>query len=182
MRYLYLILIMVVLSGCMSDDWRAAIAQERVLVAENVRTAQNAQISQAQSADSDRRNAQAMLQALQAQQAIAAGQAAIAQADAQTAIVMSNNEALVLVADRIAQASQTDYTPLYVGLAALVVIVIALYGPRPCNAMKLLFRSKHAEAWLLPDGNIHLRRLTDGRSKIVTPKDSMYQWLLTGDN
>ena len=148
---------------------RAAIANERSIRAENSQAHTNAQITQAQQAQADARNAQELLQALQAQNAIVQGQTAQAQALAQ-----------VEIAKTIAEASRTNYTPLYAILVAAVVIVLALYGPRPRNAMKLLFRSAHAEAWLLPDGSIHLCRLRDGKIKLVKPGHEMHTWLLTG--
>jgi hypothetical protein len=186
MRYLSLIILMVVLVGCVEPDpMRAAIAQERTIQATNSQAAQQSQIERAQQADTDARNAQELLQALQAQQAIVAAQAAQAQAQSQTAIVVSNNQALVLVADKIAEASRTDYTPLYAGLAALVVIVVVwliVNGRRGSSvvAPKLLFHSAHAEAWLLVDGTIHLRRLSDGQARVYLPSDAMYAKLLTG--
>lgn len=185
MRYISLILLMVVLVGCAPDPMRDAIAHERRIQADNAQVAQSAQIERAQQADADTRNAQALLQALQAQQAIVAAQAAQAQAQSQTAIVESNNQALVLVADRFAEASRTDYTPLYVGIAALVVIAVVwmiVNGRRGSSviAPKLLFRSAHAEAWLLVDGTIHLRRLRDGQARVYLPSDELYNKLLTG--
>ncbi len=186
MRYIYLVLLMVVLVGCVEPDpMRAAIAQERSIQATNSQAAQAAQIERAQQADTDARNAQQLLQALQAQQAIVAAQAAQAQAQSQTAIVESNNQALVLVADRIAEATRPDYTPLYVGIVALVVIVVVwviVNGRRGSSvvAPRLLFRSPHAEAWLLVDGTIHLRRLSDGQARVYLPSDELYNKLLTG--
>jgi hypothetical protein len=186
MRYIYLFLLMFLVIGCAPDPMRAAIANERTIQATNSQAAQQAQIERAQQADADARNAQELLQALQAQQAIVAAQAAQAQAQSQTAIVASNNQALVLVADRIAEASRTDYTPLYVGIVALVVIVVAwmvVIGckPSPPIAPRLLFRSAQAEAWLLVDGTIHLRRLSDGQARIYLPSDELYARLLTGN-
>lgn len=184
MRYIYLVLLMVVLVGCAPDPMRDAIAHERRIQADNAQVAQSAQIERAQQADADARNAQALLQALQAQQAIVAAQAAQAQAASQAAIVESNNEALVMVADRFVEASRTDYRPLYAGMAALVVIVVVwlvVNGRKPVTAApRLLFRSQHAEAWLLVDGTIHLRRLRDGQARVYLPSDSMYSKLLTG--
>lgn len=185
MRYIYLVVLMFFVVGCAPDPMRDAIAHERRIQADNAQVAQSAQIDRAQQADTDARNAQALLQALQAQQAIVAAQAAQAQAQSQTAIVASNNEALVLVADRFAEASRTDYTPLYVGIAALVVIVVVwlvVNGRRSSSvvAPKLLFRSAHAEAWLLVDGTIHLRRLSDGQARVYLPSDDLYAKLLTG--
>jgi len=175
---------MVVLSGCMSDDWRAAIANERVIVAENNRTAQAAQIDQTQSADSDRRDATAMLQALQAQQAIVAGEAVIADADSQTAIVESNNKTLVLVADRIIEATRPDHRPLYAGMAALVVVIVTwlfVRRPRPAQTppgpRRTIYRTRHAIAWLLTDDTIVLHRYRDGRERIYLPGDEMYSRL-----
>ena len=182
MKYIYLIVLMFCLVGCAPDPMRAAIANERSIQANNSQAAQQAQIERAQQADADARNAQELLQALQAQQAIVAAQAAQAQAQSQTAIVESNNQALVLVADRIAAASRTDYRPLYAGLAALVVVVVVwliVNGRKPI-APRLLFRSAHAEAWLLVDGTIHLRRLSDGQARVYLPSDELYNKLLTG--
>jgi hypothetical protein len=186
MRYIYLVLLMVVLVGCVEPDpMRDAIAHERRIQADNAQVAQSAQIERAQQADTDARNAKELLQALQAQQAIVAAQAAQAQAQSQTAIVESNNQALVLVADRIAEASRPDYTPLYVGIAALVVVAVVwlvVNGHRRPSvaAPKLLFHSKHAEAWLLGDGSIYLQRVHDGRAKMLLPGDELYNKLLTG--
>jgi len=177
---------MVVLSGCMSDDWRAAIAQERVIVAENNRSHQAAQIDQTQSADSDRRDATAMLLALHAQQAIVAGEAVIADADSQTAIVESNNKTLVLVADRIIEATRPDHRPLYAGLCAIVVIIVAwlvLRRPRPAEPVtpprprRVVYRTRHAIAWLLTDDTIILHRYRDGREIVYLPGDEMYSRL-----
>jgi multidrug efflux pump subunit AcrA (membrane-fusion protein) len=180
-----LILFVFLLVGCVEPDpMRSAAAQERTIQASNSQAAQNAQIERAQQSDADARNAQALLQALQAQQAIVAAQAAQAQAASQTAIVQSNNEALVLVADRFVEATRPDYTPLYVGMFGLVVIVIVwliVRGRKPVAASpRLLFHSGHAEAWLLADGTIHLRRLSDGQARIYLPSDQMYNKLLTG--
>lgn len=186
MRYIYLVLLMVVLVGCVEPDpMRAAIANERTIQANNSQAAQQAQIERAQQADTDARNAQELLQALQAQQAIVAAQAAQAQAQSQTAIVQSNNEALVMVADRIAEASRPDYTPLYVGIVALVVVAVVwmlVNGRKPSlpTAPRLLFHSASAEAWLMIDGSIHLRRLHDGQARVYLPSDAMYNKLLTG--
>ena len=190
MRYLILVLLMFFLVGCVPPDpMRAAIAQER---ANNAAVAANnsaAQIERGQSADSDRRDATALLQALQAQQAIVAGQAAIADADSQTAIVESNNETLVLVADRIAEASRTDYTPLYAGMAALVVIVVVwLLVRRPKSAQpvvppsprRVVCRTRHVIGWLLTDDTIVLHRYRDGREIVYLPGDEMHEKLLSG--
>jgi len=178
----------------MSDDWRAAIAQERVVVAENVRTAQNAQIDRGQAADSDRRDATTLLQALQSQQAIVAGQAAIANADSETAIAISDNETLLLVTDKIIQASQPDYSPLYVIVAMMLAGVLVwpvVSGRRAAQATteaqapapqspRVVYQSRHACAWQQPDGTIILRRLSDGCERVYVPGDEFYQRLLTG--
>ncbi|MEO8270348.1 MAG: hypothetical protein ABI557_11560 [Aureliella sp.] len=174
MRYIYLVLLMVVLVGCVEPDpMRAAIANERTIQANNSQAAQAAQIDRAQQSDTDARNAQAMLLALQSQNAIVQGQTAQAQALAQ-----------IEIARTIAEASKTDYTPLYAGMAALVVIIIAwllIVARRPVVqsvAPRLLFQSAHAEAWLMVDGSIHLRRLSDGQARVYLPGDAMYAKLL----
>jgi len=201
MRYLILILLMVVLSGCVGEDpWRAALSQQQSVAATNAQASTAAQIVRAQQSDTDARNATALLQALQAQQAIVAGQAAIADADSQTAIVASNNETLVLVADRIAEASRTDYTPLYAGMAALVVIVVVwLFVRRPLSPEQacapvagaidwrptgkppvIVWQTRHAVAWLLPDETIILHRYRDGRERVYLPGDEMHSKLIGG--
>lgn len=189
MRYLILLSFVALLSGCMSDDWRAAIAQERVLMAENTQRAQEAQIERGQSADSDRRNAQTRLEALQAQQSIVAGQAMVANAGAQTAIVMSNNETLLLVAEQIVQATRPDYTPLYAGMTGMVVVIVVWMlanARRPVQAAtvappaptRVVYQSAHACAWQRPDGTIILRRLADGCERVYTPGDEFYGKLM----
>ena len=194
MRYIYLIVLVFLVVGCVEPDpMRAAIAQERSIQATNSQAAQAAQIERAQQADTDTRNAQELLQALQAQQAIVAAQAAQAQADSQTAIVISNNEALVLVADKIAAASRTDYRPLYAGLAAVVVVVVvwlvvngrrpvvvAPELPQPPQPPRVVYQSNRACAWLRPDGAIILRRLSDGCERVYLPTDEFYNRLLAG--
>ena len=184
MRYISLIVLAALLSGCLAPDpMRTAIANERTIQANNSQAAQAAQISQSAQADTNARNAQAMLQALQAQQAIVAGQAAIAQADAQTAIVTSNNATLVLVAEQIAEASQPDYTPLYAGMAALLVVVVVwllVNRRRTAQPVRMLFQTQYACAWQLPDGSIVLRRLADGSERIYLPGEPMYQRLMIG--
>jgi len=192
---------MVVLSGCVGEDpWRAALSQQQSVAATNAQASTAAQIVRAQQSDTDARNATALLQALQAQQAIVAGQAAIADADSQTAIVASNNETLVLVADRIAEASRTDYTPLYAGMAALVVIVVVwLFVRRPLSPEQacapvagaidwrptgkppvIVWQTRHAVAWLLPDETIILHRYRDGRERVYLPGDEMHSKLIGG--
>lgn len=193
MRYIYLFLLMFLVVGCAPDPMRAAIANERTIQATNSQAAQAAQIDRAQQADADARNAQELLQALQAQQAIVAAQAAQAQANSQTAIVMSNNQALVLVADRIAQASRTDYTPLYVVIAALVVVIVVyivanarrpvqplVASPQAHRPPRVVYQSGRAVAWQQPDGTIVLRRLADGCERVYLPGDALYARLLTG--
>ena len=201
MRYIYLVLLMFLLVGCVGEDpWRAALSQQQSVAATNAQASTAAQIERGQSADSDRRDATALLQALQAQQAIVAGQAAIADADSQTAIVASNNETLVLVADRIAEASRTDYTPLYAGMAALVVIVVVwLLVRRPLSPEQacapvagaidwrptgkppiIVWQTRHAVAWLLPDETVILHRYRDGRELVYLPGDEMHSKLIGG--
>ena len=190
MRYLYLVLLMMLLVGCAPDPMRAAIANERTIQATNSQAAQQAQIERAQQADTDTRNAQELLQALQAQQAIVQAQAAQAQAQGQTAIVQSNNEALVMVADRFVEASRTDYRPLYAGMAALVVIVVVYIVANarrpiqpvapPPNPPRVIYQSNRACAWLRPDGTIILRRLADGCERVYMPGDEFYSRLLAG--
>lgn len=176
MKYLLLIVGMVMLSGCVQEDpWRAALANERQVQAANSQAATQANIERAQQADTDARNAQAMLLALQSQNAVVQGQTAQAQALAQ-----------VEIAKTIAEASRTDYTPLYAGMAAIALIVIVwlvVNGRRPAAqsvAPRLLFQSQHAEAWLMVDGSIHLRRLNDGQARVYLPGDALYTKLLTG--
>lgn len=189
MRYLTLIVLMVLLLGCVEPDpMRAAIANERTIQANNSQAAQAAQIERAQQSDVDARNAQALLQALQAQQAIVAAQAASAQAESQTAIVASNNQALVLVADRIAAASKPDYTPLYVGIGALTMIALAWILVRgrkpviqPIAVPRLLPSPAGTEVWLHPDGSIQWIRLSDCKVKMLQPGDQMYRRLLTSN-
>lgn len=187
MRYLLLILLMTLVLGCTRPDpWRAALAQQQSAAASNAQASTAAQISQAQAASDDARRAQELLQALQAQQAIVAGQAVKAQADAQTAIVASNNAALVLVADRIAEVSRIDYTPLYAGMAALVVVVvvcIVVHGRKPTTpiAPQLLYQSVNARAWLTADGTVHLHRFSDGQTLVYLPGHEMHTRLLIGD-
>jgi hypothetical protein len=156
MRYTYLVVLMFFVVGCAPDPMRDAVAHER-----------------RQQADTDTRNAQAMLLALQSQQAIVQGQTAQAQALAQ-----------VEIAKTIAEAARPNYMPLYAAMFALVLIVIVwllVNGRKPVAASpRLLFRSQHAEAWLLVDGTIHLRRLSDGQARIYLPSDDLYAKLLTG--
>lgn len=191
MRTLALILLMVVLVGCTidADPMRAAIAHERTSRADNAQSAQVAQISQAQSADADRRNAQTMLQALQAQQAIVQGHAAIAQADAQIAIAISNDAAMIAVADLIVEATQPDYTPLYVGMAlvttlivAYMLIVVRRTAPEPelVPMPKLLPSPPGTELWLYPNGELQQIWIEPFDSRVLAPGDPMYKKLLTG--
>ena len=193
MRYTYLVLLMFLVIGCAPDPMRAAIANERTIQASNSQAAQAAQIERAQQADTDTRNAQQLLQALQAQQAIVAAQAAQAQAQSQTAIVQSNNQALVLVADRIAEATRPDYTPLYVTLTLVTVLIIVymllaafrpkqeaqapkLIAPMP----KLLPSPPGTELWLYPNGELQQIWIEPFDSRILAPGDPMYRKLLTG--
>ena len=194
MRYLSLILLMFLVVGCTEPDpWRAAIAQERSVIAHNAQAQTAAQISVAQSAEADRRNAQTRLEALQAQQALVASQAVIAQADAQTAIVASNHEALVMVADRIVEATRPDYRPLYAGMASIVVVVVVWLVVNGCRPVvvapelpqapqppRVIYQSNRACAWLRPDGKIILRRLSDGSERVYLPTDEFYSRLLAG--
>lgn len=201
MRYVILVLLMILLSGCADDPWRAALAAEHAAIAANSQAQTTAQISQAQSADSDRRNAQTRLEGLQAQQAIVAGQAVIANAGAQTAIVASNNEALIAVAEQIAQAAKPDYSPLYGAMAGLVVVAvvwIVVHGrtrgvqatqpaalptpqtpPSPTQPT-IVYQTDHAFAYRLPDGTIVLHRYSDGCERAYAPGDEFYQRLLAG--
>ena len=164
MKYLLLFVGLLVLAGCMSDDWRAAIAQERVVVAENVRTAQNAQIERGQQSDMDRRDANAMLLALQAQNAMVQGQTAQAQALAQ-----------VEIARTIAQAAKPDYMPLMVAMGCVTLLIVvwllAVARRRPVAvAPKLLSASTRYEVWRLPDNTIEYHRLADGKVKAIAAK------------
>lgn len=178
MKYLSLILIAFLLVGCGADDpWRNALASEHAAIAANSQAQTAAQINQAQQSQTDARNAQELLQTLQAQQAIVAAQAAQAQAQSQTAIVASNNEALVLVADKIADASRTDYTPLYAGMAALVIVAvvwIVVNGRKnamPTPSPRLLPHDKvpvGCNGWLLPDGRVQLEDVATGRNRLLT--------------
>ena len=193
MRYIYLVLLMVVLVGCVEPDpMRAAIANERTIQATNSQAAQAAQIERAQQADADARNAQALLQALQAQQAIVAAQAAQAQAASQAAIVESNNQALVLVADRFVEASRPDYTPLYVTLTLVTVLIIvymliAAFRPKQeaqapkliAPLPKLLPSPPGTELWLYPNGELQQIWIEPFDSRILAPGDPMYRKLLT---
>lgn len=191
MRYLSLILLTMMLVGCVEPDpMRVAIANERTIQATNSQAAQQAQIDRAQQADTDARNAQELLQALQAQQAIVAAQAAQAQAASQTAIVQSNNDALVMVADRFVEATRPNYTPLYVAMFCLVVIIITWLivqgrkpvaaAPAPPSPPRIIYQSNRACAWLRPDGAIVLRRSEDGCERVYMPGDEFYSRLLTG--
>ena len=191
MRYLSFLVLMVLLVGCVEPDpMRAAIANERSIQATNSQAAQHAQIERAQQADTDARNAQELLQALQAQQAIVAAQAAQAQAQSQTAIVASNNQALVLVADRIAETTRPDYKPLYASMAAFVVVGVVyivanarrpvVVAPEPPRPPRVVYQSNRACAWLRPDGKIILRRLSDGSERVYLPTDEFYSRLLAG--
>lgn len=188
MKYLLLVIGVAMLSGCVQDDpWRTTLANERAVTAANSQAVTASNIERAQQADTDTRNAQAMLQALQAQQAIVAAQAASAQAQSQTAIVASNNAALVMVADQIAQASKPDYTPVYVVIAGIVIIIVVwvvVNGRKPSRqpiAMPTpLLAPNGTEAWLMPDGTVRWRRLSDGRVKVLLPEHEMYSRLLSG--
>lgn len=188
MKYLLIIAFMFCLVGCVEPDpMRVADAKVKAGQSDIAVSQSNAQISQAQQSDADARRAQELLQALQAQQAIVAAQAAQAQAQSQTAIVQSNNEALVMVADRFVEASRTDYRPLYAGMAAIVVIIIAYLliaarrpARQPIAMPRLLPSPAGTQAWLMPDGSVRWRRLSDGRIKVLLPEDEMYSRLLTG--
>lgn len=175
MRYIYLVLLMVALVGCVEPDpMRAAIANERNKQAENTQAAQQAQISQAQAAQDDARRSQELLLTLQSQNAIVQSQSAQAQALAQ-----------VEIARTIAEATKPDYTLPIVVICALTLVTVVwlMVNRRPGSSVaapKLLFRSAHAEAWLLVDGTIHLRRLRDGQARVYLPSDELYSKLLTG--
>jgi len=193
---------MFLLVGCNGDPWRAAIANERNIRAENSQALTAAQISQSTQAQADARNAQALLQGLQAQQATTAGQAVIAQAGAQTALVVSNNETLVLLADRIIEATRPDHRPLYAGLCAIVVVIVTwLFLRRPPRQARgplsspelvegrpvgkspiVVYQTRHAIAWLLPDETIVLHRYRDGREIVYLPGDAMYSRLTEGQS
>ena len=208
MRTLSLIVLMVVLVGCTidADPMRAAVAHERTSRADNAQLAQVAQVAQAQSADADRRNAQAMLQAWQAQQAIVAGQAAVAHSSAISSIVASTNETTLLLADKMIEAAKPDYRPLYGAMAGLVVVAIVwtiVHGrkavvvaaptarpmgtrvPEPAQQTDkpvVVYMTEHAFAYRLPDEDetIILHRYRDGKERIYLPTDPFYQRLLTG--
>ena len=166
MRHLTLIVLMVVLVGCVQEDpWRAALANERQVQAANSQAATQANIERAQQADTDARNAQAMLLALQSQQAIVQGQAAQAQAMAQVETVRV-----------MAEAKRSDNT-----LAIVVVIVAGLVcgvwivtkqrvNPAVPVGPKLLYSSARYEAWLLPDNTVEYHRLTDGQVRVLEAK------------
>lgn len=188
MRYIYLVLLMVVLVGCAPDPMRAAIAQERSIQATNAQASTAAQISQAQAAQDDARRSQELLQALQAQQAIVAAQAAQAQAASQAAIVESNNQALVLVADRFVEATRPDYTPLYVGMTLVSVLIVAymlivvrrpVQRPEIAPMPKLLPSPPGTELWLYPNGELQQIWIEPFDSRILAPGDPMYRKLLT---
>ncbi len=178
MRYIYLVSFIVFLVvGCAPDPMRAAIANERSIQANNAQAAQQAQIDRAQQADTDARNAQELLQALQAQQAIVQGQAAQAQALAQ-----------VEIAKTIAQAAKPNYTPLYVAMLLVSVLIVAYMliivrrtSPRSEIAPmpKLLPSPPGTELWLYPNGELQQIWIEPFDSRILTPGDPMYRKLLT---
>lgn len=197
-----LFVISIALTGCTDDPWRNALAAQHEAIAVNSQAQTSAQINQAQSADSDRRNAQTRLEVLQDQQAIVAGQAVIAQAGAQTAIVVSNNETLVLVAEQIAQAAKPDYGPLYGAMTALVLVAvvwIVVHGrrapgrtqgvsatqpatPEPSAPTQptIVYQTDYAFAYRLPDDTIVLHRYSDSKERVFLPADPFYQRLLAG--
>ena len=58
MKYIYLVLLTVLLVGCVQEDpWRAALANERQVQAANSQASTQANIERAQQADTDARNA-----------------------------------------------------------------------------------------------------------------------------
>ena len=194
MRYLSLILLMVVLVGCVEPDpMRAAMAQERSIQATNSQQAQAAQIDRAQQADTDTRNSQARLEGLQTQNAIVQGQAVVAHSNAISSIVASTNETTLLLADKLIEASRPDYTPLYVTLTLVTVLIIVymllaafrpkqeaqapkLIAPMP----KLLPSPPGTELWLYPNGELQQIWIEPFDSRILAPGDPMYRKLLTG--
>lgn len=126
MKYLSLIVVILSLVGCTVDadpmrvaDAKVKTGQSDIAVSQN-----NAQISQAQQADADARRAQDNLQALQERNAIVQGQSIIASSSMVSGIVASNNQTMLVLADKMIEASRPDYTPLYVLFAVLAVVVV----------------------------------------------------------
>lgn len=154
MKYLTLIVVVWLLVGCAEPDpMRAAIAQERANNAAVAANSSAAQISQAQQADADARRAQENLQALQERNAIVQGQSIIASSSMVSGIVASNNQTMLVLADKMIEASRPDYTPLYVlfGVLAVVVVIVVVIIARMNVAMAQAVAQPHWRA--LPPPN-----------------------------
>lgn len=161
-------LLLLMLTGCVQEDpWRAAIANEKNVMAANSQASTQANLERAQQSDADARYAQAMVLALQSQQAIVQGQAAQAQAMAQVEVVRV-----------MAEAKRSDNT-----LAIVIVVVLGvvagvwivsrtrLQPDYPIPSPRLLPRDKvpmGMAGWLLPDGRIQLEDMGDGRRRLLT--------------
>jgi len=107
------LIIVIALSGCADDPWRNALAKGQSTLAEN---------SLADRAES--RSVNANIQTLQERNAIVAGQAAVASSNAISSIVASNNQTMLVLADKLIEARRPDHTVLYVVLAVLAVVVV----------------------------------------------------------
>ena len=187
-------LLCLLLSGCVQEDpWRAALANERQVQAANSQASTQANIERAQQADTDARNAQARLEGLQTQNAIVQGQAVVAHSNAISSIVASTNETTLLLADKLIEATRPDYTPLYVTLTLVTVLIIvymliAAFRPQqeaPAPKIiapmpKLLPSPPGTELWLYPNGELQQIWIEPFDCRILAPGDPMYRKLLTG--
>lgn len=176
-----------ILTGCTvePDPWEAAISTEKENRAVIELETNRARIDQAAQARADQTN----LQALQAHQAAVQAAGQIAQANAISAVVASNNQTVLAVAQITAAAAQTDYTPVYVGMTLITVIIIAymlIAVRRPAQAAQapnwrmLPNPPAGTSARLLADGTIYLTNLQTNATRAVMPGESIYP-LLRGD-
>jgi hypothetical protein len=176
-----------ILAGCTTtpDPWEAAIATEKANRATIELETNRARIDEAGQARADQTN----LQALQAHQAAVQAAGQIAQANAISAVVASNNQTVLAVAQVVGAASKTDYTPVYVGMTLVTVIIIAyllIAARRPAHAAQaptwrmLPNPPAGTSAQLCGDGTIYLTNLQTGATRLVRQHESIYA-LLTKD-
>jgi hypothetical protein len=179
-QFLIAAALVAILAGCTTqpDPWASAISAEKAnratIELESNRAALQTQTN---------------LQALQAHQAAVQAAGQIAQAQAISAVVASNNQTVLAVAQITAAAAQTDYTPLYVGMVLVTMIIIAyllIAARRGAQAAQaptwrmLPNPPAGTSAQLCGDGTIYLTNLQTGATRLVRPSESIYA-LLKGD-